>query len=152
MDVVSTNCGLTPIVGGKERLVELIGQIREDGVDTLRFLDIGGGLGVSYDDEESPDLSRFARALVPRIQPTGLTLLMEPGRYIVGNCGVLLTRVLYRKHSGVREFLVTDAGLTEVIRPSHYDAYHRIDTVQPSAGQMTADVVGPVCESGDFLA
>jgi len=152
MHVGSQLFRLDPYVDGTERLVELLGQIRQDGVDTLRFLDIGGGLGVSYDDEESPDLSRFARALVPRIQPTGLTLLMEPGRYIVGNCGVLLTRVLYRKHSGGREFLVTDAGMTELIRPSHYDAYHRIDTVQPSAGQMTADVVGPVCESGDFLA
>ncbi|HEX9484404.1 MAG TPA: diaminopimelate decarboxylase, partial [Gemmatimonadaceae bacterium] len=152
MHVGSQLFRLDPYVDGTERLVELLGQIRQDGVDTLRFLDIGGGLGVSYDDEESPDLSRFARALVPRIQPTGLTLLMEPGRFIVGNCGVLLTRVLYRKHSGGREFLVTDAGMTELIRPSHYDAYHRIDTVQPSAGQMTADVVGPVCESGDFLA
>src|SRR5260221_728096 len=152
MHVGSQLFRLDPYVDGTERLVELLGQIRQDGVDTLRFLDIGGGLGVSYDDEESPDLSRFARALVPRIQPTGLTLLMEPGRYIVGNCGVLLTRVLYRKHSGGREFLVTDAGMTELIRPSHYDAYHRIDTVQPSAGQLTADVVGTGCESGAFLA
>jgi diaminopimelate decarboxylase len=77
---------------------------------------------------------------------------MEPGRFIVGNAGVLLTRVLYRKHSGGRDFLITDAGMTELIRPSHYDAYHRIEAVNPRGGRMTADVVGPVCESGDFLA
>ncbi|HET9013413.1 MAG TPA: hypothetical protein VFN38_16430, partial [Gemmatimonadaceae bacterium] len=113
---------------------------------------IGGGLGVSYDDEESADLQRFAHALVPRVLPTGLTLLMEPGRFVVGNSGMLLTRVLYRKHSGGRDFLVTDAGMTELIRPSHYDAFHRIEPVGPPVGQMKADVVGPVCESGDFLA
>src|SRR4029078_6689621 len=104
----------------------LLDAIRGEGIDTLRYLDIGGGLGVSYSDEVSPDLSRFARALGQRVAPTGLTLLMEPGRFIVGNAGVLLTRVLYRKHSGGRDFLVTDAGMTELIRPSHYDQSHSI--------------------------
>jgi diaminopimelate decarboxylase len=137
---------------GTEKLVELLEGLRGEGIDTLRYLDIGGGLGVSYDDEESPDLSRFANAIQKRVAPTGLTLLMEPGRFIVGNCGMLLTRVLYRKHSGGRDFLVTDAGMTELLRPSHYDAYHKIEAVQPTESQMTADVVGPVCESGDFLA
>ncbi len=143
---------LDPYLDGTEKLIELVGQLKSDGVHTIEYLDIGGGLGVSYDEEETPDLDRFARALVQRVQPTGLTLLMEPGRFIVGNAGVLLTRVLYRKHSGGREFLVTDAGMTELLRPSHYDAYHRIEAVQPVERQMTADVVGPVCESGDFLA
>ncbi len=143
---------LDPYMDGTEKLIELLGQIRADGIDTIKYLDIGGGLGVSYDDEESPDLGRFARALVKRVPATGLTLLMEPGRFIVGNCGMLLTRVLYRKHSGGRDFLVTDAGMTELLRPSHYDAYHHIESVEPATGQMTADVVGPVCESGDFLA
>jgi diaminopimelate decarboxylase len=143
---------LDPYLDGVERLVGLLEQLRASGVDTIRYLDIGGGLGVSYEDEQSPDLRAFARALVSRIQPTGLTLLMEPGRFIVGNSGVLLTTVLYRKHSGGRDFLVTDAGMTELIRPSHYDAFHRIEAVHPRGGRMTADVVGPVCESGDFLA
>ena len=143
---------LDPYLDGVERLIGLLDQLRASGVDTIRYLDIGGGLGISYDEEESPDLQRFARALVPRIAATGLTLLMEPGRFIVGNAGVLLTRVLYRKHSGGREFLITDAGMTELLRPSHYDAYHRIEPVAPMSGRMTADVVGPVCESGDFLA
>jgi diaminopimelate decarboxylase len=141
-----------PYVDGVERLIGLLDAIRGEGIDSLRYLDIGGGLGVSYSDEVSPDLNRFARALIARVQPTGLTLLMEPGRFIVGNAGMLLTRVLYRKHSGGRDFLITDAGMTELIRPSHYDAYHRIEPVHASSGTMTADVVGPICESGDFLA
>lgn len=143
---------LDPYLDGVERLVGLLGQLRAAGVDTVRYLDIGGGLGVSYDDEETPDLQQFAHALVSRVQPTGLTLLMEPGRFVVGNAGMLLTRVLYRKHSGGRDFLVTDAGMTELIRPSHYDAFHRIEPVRAPVGAMKADVVGPVCESGDFLA
>ena len=143
---------LDPYLDGTERLVELLAQLKADGVNTLEYIDIGGGLGVSYDDEEPPDLDRFARALTSRIQPTGLTLLMEPGRFIVGNAGMLLTRVLYRKRSGGRQFLITDAGMTELLRPSHYDAFHRIEAVRTVTTQMTADVVGPVCESGDFLA
>jgi diaminopimelate decarboxylase len=143
---------IDPYVDGVERLTGLLDAIRAEGVDTLKYLDIGGGLGVSYSDEVSPDLGRFAKALIKRIVPTGLTLLMEPGRFIVGNAGVLLTRVLYRKHSGGRDFLITDAGMTELIRPSHYDAYHRIESVRPNGQSMTADVVGPICESGDFLA
>jgi diaminopimelate decarboxylase len=143
---------LDPYLDGVERLVGLFDQLRASGVDTIRYLDIGGGLGVSYDEEESPDLQRFARALVTRVQPTGLTLLTEPGRFVVANAGMLLTRVLYRKFSGGRNFLVTDAGMTELIRPSHYDAFHRIEPVNAPVGRMRADVVGPVCESGDFLA
>jgi diaminopimelate decarboxylase len=143
---------LDPYLDGVDRLAGLLGSLRASGVDTIRYLDIGGGFGVAYDDEQSPDLARFAASLVPRVRATGLTLLMEPGRFIVGNAGVLLTRVLYRKHSGGRDFLITDAGMTELIRPSHYDAYHRIEPVRAAVGRMTADVVGPVCESGDFLA
>jgi diaminopimelate decarboxylase len=143
---------LDPYIDGVERLTGILETMRSEGIDTLRFLDIGGGLGVAYADEVAPDLARFAHALASRVQPTGLTLLMEPGRFIVGNAGVLVTRVLYRKHSGGRDFLVTDAGMTELLRPSHYDAYHRIEAVQPTGGSMTADVVGPICESGDFLA
>jgi diaminopimelate decarboxylase len=143
---------LDPYIDGVERLTGILDAMRTEGIDTLRYLDIGGGLGVAYSDEVSPDLARFAHALSSRVQPTGLTLLMEPGRFIVGNSGVLLTRVLYRKHSGGRDFLITDAGMTELLRPSHYDAYHRIEAVHPTGASMTADVVGPICESGDFLA
>ncbi|MEP6622461.1 MAG: diaminopimelate decarboxylase [bacterium] len=137
---------------GTDRLIGLLEQLKREGINTLQYLDIGGGLGVSYDAEESPDLDAFAASLAERVEKTGLTLLMEPGRFIVGNCGMLLTRVLYRKHSGGRDFLIGDAGMTELLRPSHYDAYHRIEAVHAVESRMTADVVGPVCESGDFLA
>jgi diaminopimelate decarboxylase len=143
---------LDAYLDGTERLIGLLEQLRSEGVSTIRYLDIGGGLGVSYESEEAPDVERFASSLRARVGPTGLTLLLEPGRFIVGNAGMLLTRVLYRKHSGGRDFLITDAGMTELIRPSHYDAFHRIEAVVPRGGRITADVVGPVCESGDFLA
>ena len=82
----------------------------------------------------------------------GLELIVEPGRFIVGNAGVLLTRVLYRKRSGGKEYVIIDAGMNDLLRPSHYNAYHRIESVKPVSGRIVADVVGPVCESGDFFA
>src|SRR5205814_1258044 len=86
------------------------------------------------------------------VRPTGLTLVMEPGRFVVGNAGVLLTSVLYRKRNGGKEFVVTDAGMTELLRPSHYGAFHRIEPLHDRPDRVVGDVVGPVCESGDFLA
>jgi diaminopimelate decarboxylase len=83
---------------------------------------------------------------------SGLKIILEPGRFLVGNAGVLLTRVLYRKRSGGKEFIITDAGMTDLLRPSHYNAFHRIEAVRPNGRTTVADVVGPICESGDFLA
>jgi diaminopimelate decarboxylase len=85
------------------------------------------------------------------IKPTGLDLILEPGRFLVGNSGVLLTRVLYRKHSGGKDFIITDAGMNDLLRPSHYNAFHGIEAVTPRGGKVVADVVGPICESGDFF-
>jgi diaminopimelate decarboxylase len=141
-----------PYRDGAERLAQLCREIREAGIDTLRHLDVGGGLSVRYSDERPLDLTEFAAAVVPVAQETGLTLIVEPGRFIVGNAGVLLTRVLYRKHNGGKEYAVADAGMTELLRPSYYDAYHRIEMVARAADQQRLCVVGPVCESGDFLA
>jgi diaminopimelate decarboxylase len=143
---------IDPYRAGTEKLVEILGELRGEGIDTLRFLDIGGGLGVRYDTEQPPDLGRFAEEVLPLVASTGLQLIMEPGRFVVGNSGLLLTRVLYRKHSGGKEYVITDAGMTELLRPSHYGAYHRIEAVIAGDERTTADVVGPVCESGDFLA
>lgn len=145
---------IEPYRAGTERLVTLYRALREAGIDTLEYLDIGGGLGVRYDNEKPPDLDRFAELVLPLVQATELTLIMEPGRFIVGNAGVLVATVLYRKHSGGKEYVVTDAGMTELLRPSHYGAFHRIEALrEPRTGQrIVADVVGPVCESGDFLA
>jgi len=143
---------IDPYRVGTERLVEIQAELRQRGVDTLEYLDIGGGLGVRYDTETPPDLSRFRELVLPLVERTGLKLIMEPGRFVVGNAGVLLARVLYRKHSGGKEYVITDAGMTELLRPSHYGAFHRIEAVQQRPERITADVVGPVCESGDFLA
>ncbi|HVA58505.1 MAG: diaminopimelate decarboxylase [Gemmatimonadaceae bacterium] len=141
-----------PYRAGAARLAELCAAVRGAGVDTLRHLDVGGGLSVRYADETPIDLDEFAAAVLPVARATALDLVVEPGRFIVGNAGVLLTRVLYRKHSGGREYAVVDAGMTELIRPSYYKAYHRIEMVRPADGQGVLDVVGPVCETGDFLA
>jgi diaminopimelate decarboxylase len=137
---------------GTERLLTLCAELRALGAKDLRYLDIGGGLGVRYDTEEAPDLAAFSRMILPLVEKSGLTLVMEPGRFIIGNAGALLSKVLYRKRSGRKDYVITDAGMTELLRPSHYGAFHRIEAVVDAPGQITADVVGPVCESGDFLA
>jgi diaminopimelate decarboxylase len=152
MHLGSMLTGVEPYRAGAERLGDLCGAIRRSGVDTLRHLDVGGGLSVRYADEVPIDLDAFAAAVLPVAQATGLDLLVEPGRFIVGNAGVLLTRVLYRKHSGGKEYAIADAGMTDLVRPSYYNAYHRIEMADQAARRGTVSVVGPVCESGDFLA
>jgi diaminopimelate decarboxylase len=125
---------------------------RETGV-RLEYLDIGGGLAVTYDAaERAVDVKQFGQVISALVGGAGLKIILEPGRFLVGNAGVLLTRVLYRKRSGGKEFIITDAGMTDLLRPSHYNAFHRIEAVNPSGRTTVADVVGPICESGDFLA
>ena len=137
---------------GLIRLERLVASLRASGVDSLEHLDIGGGLYVPYNHEPPADLDAYAALVVPMVRRLGLALIVEPGRFLVAESGVLLTRVLYRKRSGGRELLVTDAGMADLLRPSHYDAYHRIVAVHEAKQQGTFDVVGPICESGDFLA
>jgi diaminopimelate decarboxylase len=142
-----------PFVQGISRLIELIEQLRRVGVSTLQVIDVGGGLGIRYAEERSIDRDEFAAAVLPLLKPTGLTVYLEPGRFLVGSAGVLLTRVLYRKHSGGKEFVVVDAGMNDLVRPSHYQAYHEIVELEERGRQAgRVDVVGPVCETGDFLA
>ncbi|MEX2153376.1 MAG: diaminopimelate decarboxylase [Gemmatimonadaceae bacterium] len=143
---------IEPYRAGTERLMTLYTEMCGAGITTIRYLDIGGGLGVRYDSEKPPDLDRFAKLVLPLIASVNLTLIMEPGRFIVGNAGALVGTVLYRKTSGGKEYVVTDTGMTELLRPSHYGAFHRIEAVRNRSERVTADVVGPVCESGDFLA
>jgi diaminopimelate decarboxylase len=143
---------IEPYRVGTERLMTLYRQLCTAGISTIRYVDIGGGLGVRYDSEQPPDLDRFATMVLPLLKSTSLTLVMEPGRYIVGNAGALLGSVLYRKHSGGKEYVITDTGMTELLRPSHYGAFHRIDSIRERDQTIVADVVGPICESGDFLA
>ena len=144
---------LDPFLQGIAHLTDLIDRIRQSGVSTIRVLDIGGGLGIRYAEERAIDPAEFAAALIPHLAPTGLTIYLEPGRFLVGSAGVLLTRVLYRKHSGGKEFVVVDAGMNDLVRPSHYQAYHEIvELEERDRSSVRADVVGPVCETGDFLA
>ena len=152
MHIGSQISDVTPYREGLVRLLELAERVRGAGARELRYLDIGGGLAVRYDEEEAPDVDRFAAMMVEMVKPTGLTLLLEPGRFIVGNAGVLVTTVLDRKHSGGREYVITDAGMNDLLRPSHYHAFHRIEGVRPGGKRETVDIVGPVCESGDFFA
>jgi diaminopimelate decarboxylase len=144
---------------GTERLLNVVDAARRSGAGDLAYLDIGGGLAVNYDEEPDADLDGFAAIARDASARSGLEILIEPGRYIVANAGVLLTTVLFRKRNGGTEYVVVDAGMTELLRPSHYDAYHRVEPVEERGdgggspgGSIVADIVGPVCESGDFLA
>jgi len=143
---------LEPYLDGLVRLLELHDQMRALGASDIRYLDIGGGFAVSYEDELPMDLEALAGALLPRIAKSGLLLITEPGRFIVGNAGVLLARVIHRKKAGGKEYIITDAGMNDLVRPSHYDAYHAVEAVQGREERSVVDVVGPVCESGDFFA
>jgi diaminopimelate decarboxylase len=142
-----------PFRQGIARLLELAARLRADARHAIEVLDIGGGLGIRYHHEQAMDPERFAAAVVPLLAPSGYTVYLEPGRFLVGSAGVLVTEVLYRKHSGGKEFVVVDAGMNDLVRPSHYQAYHEIVALDGAdRPTIRADVVGPVCETGDFLA
>lgn len=143
----------TPFVQGIGRLTQLLDEVRQLGAPDLSAIDIGGGLGIRYGDEAAMDPARFATEITPLLAPLGLTTYLEPGRFLVGSAGVLLTSVLYRKSSGGKAIAVVDAGMNDLVRPSHYQAYHAFAEVR-AAGRPPerVDVVGPVCETGDFLA
>jgi diaminopimelate decarboxylase len=154
MHVGSQIATARPFTSGLECLADLVERLRAGGITTLTTLDLGGGFGIAYREVDPPfDLGAYAAVVVPALRRLGLALAVEPGRFLAGNAGVLLTRVLYRKRSGGRSFAVVDAGMNDLIRPSLYDAYHEI-AVDGAAGRAseTCDVVGPVCETGDFLA
>jgi len=153
MHIGSQILDTAPYREGVTKLIGLVQRVRTAGVDTLENLDIGGGLGIRYRDEQPLSPARFAEAVLPLARETGLTLVLEPGRYLVGSAGVLLTTVFSRKHSGGKELVLVDAGMNDLVRPSHYMAYHEI--VELEAGhrpETVVDIVGPVCETGDFLA
>jgi diaminopimelate decarboxylase len=142
-----------PYRAGAERLAELVCAVRAAGVESLAAVDVGGGMGIAYEDgDASLDPDAFAEAVAPVHGATGLPLLVEPGRFLVGAAGVLLTRVTYRKRAGGRDIAVVDAGMNDLLRPSLYQAVHPIRVVAPTGtGEEEVDVVGPICETGDFL-
>jgi len=137
------------------KLVALVRDLRAAGITTIESLDIGGGLGIRYKPEDGPgmDPEALAAAVGPLAAEVGLPIAMEPGRFLVGAAGLLLTEVLYRKHSGGRDFVIVDAAMNDLLRPSLYRAHHEIVEVTPAGRPVgTVDVVGPICETGDFLA
>lgn len=143
---------VSPFVDALKRVLLLIDELNAQGVN-LKYLDVGGGLGISYRDETPPVPGDLAKSLIPLLKGRNLTLIMEPGRSIVGNAGILVTKTLYLKKGVEKEFAIVDAGMNDLIRPSLYDAYHQIvPVVKTRRDKVLYDVVGPICESGDFIA
>jgi diaminopimelate decarboxylase len=145
---------LEPLRRAARALVTLAGELRDDGID-INHLDLGGGLGISYDDKPTPGADDYAAALLPIVRDSGLAIILEPGRAILGPSAVLIARVIDVKcQPGGKRFVILDAGMTELIRPMLYGAYHRIEPVAlDSSGRatITADIVGPLCESSDTV-
>ena len=143
----------SPILEAVDRVLALAAALRAQG-DPINHVDLGGGLGVAYHGgEKAPAIGAFVESLQARLRDSGLSVMVEPGRSIAGPAGVLLTRVLYRKKNGAREFVVVDAAMNDLIRPALYHAHHEIIPVRKNGlPPVTVDVVGPICETGDFLA
>lgn len=145
---------VTPFVESLKKVITLIDQLKRQGIN-IRYLNIGGGLGITYSDEKPPLPQELADAVSPLVKDLNLTLVMEPGRVIVGNAGILVTKALYEKIGETKRFIIVDAAMNDLIRPSLYNAYHDIRPVSEvllHRPKHAVDVVGPVCESGDFLA
>jgi len=144
---------VAPYLQSLDKVLGIVDILRDEGIQ-LKLLDLGGGFGVGYEGGPGLTPEVLAEALIPRLMGKGLKLILEPGRSIVGEAGVLLTRVCFVKEAGGKTFAITDAGMTELLRPSHYDGWHRIEPVHlsPGAPEGPVEVVGPVCETGDFLA
>jgi diaminopimelate decarboxylase len=161
VDVIGVDCHIgsqltetAPFVDALGRVRALINGLREAGLGAgLRYLDFGGGLGITYKDEVPPTPAAYATAVGEQMGGLDLILLLEPGRSLVGNAGALVTRVLYRKDTPAKKFVVVDGAMNDLIRPALYGSYQEVRPVRPrGAPTIVADVVGPVCESGDFLA
>lgn len=141
-----------PFVVAIEKAITLIKELKENDVQ-LQWLNIGGGLGIVYHKERPQTAQEFAGKILPLLKKVALSIILEPGRFIAGNSGILVTRIVYVKATPVKNFIIIDAGMNDLLRPSLYDAYHEILPIKrEEAEHITADVVGPLCESGDFLA
>jgi len=141
-----------PFVEALERLRELIGRLKPLDIH-IRYLDLGGGLGIQYDQEEPPHPFEYGERILEKLKGLKCTLILEPGRVLVGNAGILVTRVLYAKESEAKHFIIVDAGMNDLARPSLYGSYHALWPVKEGVRpEVKASLVGPICESGDFLA
>ncbi|GIZ10853.1 diaminopimelate decarboxylase [Pseudomonas sp. NCCP-436] len=159
LEVIGVDCHigsqlttLDPFLDALDRLLLLVDRLTARGI-RIRHLDLGGGLGVQYRDEQPPLAGDYIAAVRKRLEGRDLTLVFEPGRFIVANAGVLLTQVEYLKHTGHKDFAIIDAAMNDLIRPALYQAWMDVSPVQPREGQARCyDLVGPICETGDFLA
>jgi diaminopimelate decarboxylase len=164
LEVVGVDChigsqltSISPFVDALARVREyldrvLVGSLKKEGAQ-IRYLDLGGGLGISYKDEMPPHPEEYANAIIGGLEGLNVTLILEPGRVIVGNAGILITEVQYLKETDEKKFVIVDGGMNDLIRPALYGSYQRIQPVVDGNGEkIVADVVGPICESGDFFA
>jgi len=164
VDVVGVDChigsqltSVTPFVDALAKVREyldrvLAGEMKKEGAQ-IRYLDLGGGLGINYHDETPPLPDEYAQAIIQGLEGLDITLILEPGRVIVGNAGILLTEVQYLKETETKKFVIVDGGMNDLIRPALYGSYQAIQPVVEAGGEkIVADVVGPICESGDFFA
>lgn len=159
IDVVGVACHIgsqitesDPFKAALSSLKALIKELKQMGIN-IKYLDMGGGLGITYADEKPPPIHEYADTIIAQLKDKDLTLVLEPGRVLVGNAGILVTKVLYRKTGGVKNFVIVDAGMNDLMRPTLYNAFHAIEPVVNSGNDLiVADVVGPICESSDFLA
>ena len=141
----------SPFIAAAEKVLALVDQLAASGI-VLEHLDLGGGLGIRYDEETPPSIAEYAQALLGALQGRSEKLIVEPGRVLVGNAGVLLTRIEYLKHGEEKNFTIVDAAMNDLMRPALYDAWHSILPVQKKEGMAQLyDVVGPICETGDFF-
>jgi len=141
---------LSPIGEACEIVADLVRSLKAIDID-IKFFDVGGGIGVVYDDEKTINPEAYAQVIVQKLKGLDVTILSEPGRYMMANSGIFLTKVIYEKQNGDKRFVIVDGAMNDLIRPSLYNAYHKIEAVQKEGELTPADVVGPVCESGDFL-
>jgi diaminopimelate decarboxylase len=153
MHIGSQITSIDPFVEAVEKLSELYFEIQKDGLK-LEHFDIGGGIGISYDDEKTFSINEFAERTIPLFKKLDCEIIFEPGRFLTANGGILVTEVLYNKRNGEKNFLVVDAAMNDLLRPSIYQAYHHVQPIEifENRKNIIADVVGPVCESGDYLA
>ncbi len=159
VDVVGVDCHIgsqlttaDPFAEAVTRIMNLVRKLEEEGIG-IRYVDVGGGLGIIYDKESPPLPANYAQAILDAMGGEDKLLILEPGRVIVGNAGILVTRILYNKKGATKNFVIVDAGMNDLIRPCLYDAYQEVlPVIRSDREEMVADVVGPICESTDFLA
>jgi len=159
LNIVGIHCHIgsqimdvSPYKEAVEKVVQLVFKLKKEGIE-LKHIDIGGGLGIKYRPEDRPPHpEELAKVVIPYVKETGLQLLIEPGRSLVGESGALVSQVLFLKDKGDKHFIIIDSGMNDLLRPAVYQAYHHILPVEKKNEKVTADIVGPICETGDFFA